>query len=359
METKRREITIDKYYLPPEVWTLVLARLPVRTLLRMRCVCKSWLCIIDDPNFASWHLSLFNTTLKRPRYLTLESERRLSTEKPTQQLHIRHFNVNKKRKFRKSATIPIPGKFQVIGCARGLMLIERPRSHQLELWNSSTRNSFVIPTPPSQRPIDGWQFAFGFAPSSGNTDCDRDVKVVAIPYRWDPLLGSVKTLAIYSLQSRSWRTKQMNMDLESCKLYMKWKPLFHGGALHWLAGHDGHYLGWTLAQLCPTHLCSFHLGSEEFELVELPNFEEDYPGEVARRFSCLLGESLAIFGITESRRCIWVMQKDGDRVSWTTKWYSSDPTPLKDQELDYVFWSYEYKACEPLRGELVVAQEIR
>ena len=82
---------------------------------------------------------------------------------------------------------------------------------------------------------------------------------------------------------------------------------------------------------------SFHLGSENFQLVALPNFEDnDYLGGEVHRFSFLLGESMAIFGLSPSRRCVWVMQEDGERVSWKTKWYKADyPAPLSDKPIFY------------------------
>ena len=96
----------------------------------------------------------------------------------------------------------------MIGCTKGLMLIERARPRQLELWNPSTRSSLVIPTPSLPRRYCDWRFAFGFDPSSASHR-DPDVKVVAIPLKYDEdlYLISVDTLAIYSLQSRSWRKK--------------------------------------------------------------------------------------------------------------------------------------------------------
>ncbi|KAL9263392.1 hypothetical protein AKJ16_DCAP19385 [Drosera capensis] len=40
-------------YLPPEILFFnILARLPVKSLLRFRCVCKAWLDTIESPDFA-------------------------------------------------------------------------------------------------------------------------------------------------------------------------------------------------------------------------------------------------------------------------------------------------------------------
>ncbi|CAI9116580.1 OLC1v1017766C1 [Oldenlandia corymbosa var. corymbosa] len=41
--------------IPHTVILNILKKLPVKSLLRFRCVCKSWRCIIDDPSFIDMH----------------------------------------------------------------------------------------------------------------------------------------------------------------------------------------------------------------------------------------------------------------------------------------------------------------
>ncbi|VFQ71757.1 unnamed protein product [Cuscuta campestris] len=43
-------------YLPPEVITLILIRLPVKSAVKCTAVCKSWYTLIKDPSFISTHL---------------------------------------------------------------------------------------------------------------------------------------------------------------------------------------------------------------------------------------------------------------------------------------------------------------
>ena len=49
-----------KHDLPDETVLEILARLPVKSLLRFRCVCKTWDSFITNPNFISTHLLCYN-----------------------------------------------------------------------------------------------------------------------------------------------------------------------------------------------------------------------------------------------------------------------------------------------------------
>ena len=51
-----------KTHLPHDVVLNILARLPVKSLLRFRCVCKLWDSSITSPNFISTHLSIVNNS---------------------------------------------------------------------------------------------------------------------------------------------------------------------------------------------------------------------------------------------------------------------------------------------------------
>lgn len=46
--------------LPDEIIADVLSRLPVKSLMRFRCVCKSWRTLISNPQFIKMHLNRVN-----------------------------------------------------------------------------------------------------------------------------------------------------------------------------------------------------------------------------------------------------------------------------------------------------------
>ncbi|AES77989.2 F-box and associated interaction domain protein [Medicago truncatula] len=57
--------------LPDEVMAEILSRLPVRSLMQIKCVCKSWNTIISDPKFIKMHL---NRSARNPNFSVVSYE---------------------------------------------------------------------------------------------------------------------------------------------------------------------------------------------------------------------------------------------------------------------------------------------
>ncbi|RHN59202.1 putative F-box domain-containing protein [Medicago truncatula] len=53
MEKKKKTL-----YLPRELIIQILMWLPVKSLIRFKCVCKLWFSLISDPHFANSHFQL-------------------------------------------------------------------------------------------------------------------------------------------------------------------------------------------------------------------------------------------------------------------------------------------------------------
>ncbi|XP_058759188.1 F-box/kelch-repeat protein At3g06240-like [Vicia villosa] len=59
-------------YLPHELIIQILLRLPVKSLIRFKCVCKLWLTLVSDPHFAISHFQL-NSATPNPRILIIST----------------------------------------------------------------------------------------------------------------------------------------------------------------------------------------------------------------------------------------------------------------------------------------------
>ncbi|KAK9007051.1 hypothetical protein V6N11_019379 [Hibiscus sabdariffa] len=134
-------------YMPVEVIVEILKRLPVKSLVRCRSVCKSWNTLISHPSFISVHLqaSLSNNT----SFLLLGC---LKKEGLEYSLH--HDNDG----FGKFKQLPFPPPFgcvsdsQVVGSCNGVICVhlypyDDDEEFRFVLWNPSIQKYIFLPQP--------------------------------------------------------------------------------------------------------------------------------------------------------------------------------------------------------------------
>ncbi|XP_074265440.1 F-box/kelch-repeat protein At3g06240-like [Silene latifolia] len=301
-------------YLPPEVWAHILSNLPAKTLLRIRCVCKSWCFIIDDPDFAHMHFqhSQINYGHNNKLLVDLESMGKFGDQGCL--LTVR--DAQTLAKIDQICEIH-SDKYRILGSCNGLLLVKRSgftyNREPLRLWNPSIRKSLILPTCPL-RPylFDGLScYLFGFAPRSKNYN--------VVAFELDDSLGKGNEkmyFSVYILSNQQWtvknalNTSNLNTNNTYGLFYYLSTAVFFRGAAYWLGNNDKR----TQAL---THLASFDFDQENITILELP-FSWD---ENTYRFLFLLGESLAIFSISKASSSIWVLQQDNEKEPWTL-WFS-------------------------------------
>ncbi|XVF82988.1 hypothetical protein PTKIN_Ptkin16aG0096700 [Pterospermum kingtungense] len=183
--------------LPFEIETEILSRLPVKSLLRFKCVQKSWCNLIEDPNFITMHLNLFgksNTSLFYGRY---------GSDKYYQRYHTDNDNIVGRGRYEilKSSTKRLfrGSELYIVGSCNGLVCL---RNHcivgcRIHIWNPSTRKILELPECDSGE-VAGKSFQVYFLDIGF---CPRlyDYKVVMIiccedGYDWRPLGVQVYSL---------------------------------------------------------------------------------------------------------------------------------------------------------------------
>ncbi|CAJ1941296.1 unnamed protein product [Sphenostylis stenocarpa] len=119
--------------LPLELITQILLRLPVKSLVRFKSVCKSWLTLISDPHFTKMHFELAAAPAQR---LMLISGRALAPKVLSLDMNASLNNYSAYVELKVSCAA-FPSTFvRIGGSCRGFLLLDCFR--HLCLWNPST-----------------------------------------------------------------------------------------------------------------------------------------------------------------------------------------------------------------------------
>lgn len=319
-------------FLPPELWTEILVRLPVRALLTLKCVSKTFLSLIQNPNFAYLHFSRFNNP--NPNSDSNDSDLLLFNRATDSEYEVCRGNTSTKTL---EFQIPANKYDRVMGYVDGLFWLHRFHSADAILCNPSIRKSLSIPLPLTLKggPTD---VGFGYDPVSE----DYKAVVVVLPI---PIRTRIALVEVYSLKLGSWRSFQVDhipfvIDLR--------RNVYANGAIHWLAQN-------RLPEF--SHLVSFDLGTEVFSYRQLPeeNVEKDKdePFEANVKLPVLFRGSFAVLYISRCHICVWVMTENDWNKECTIQ---SSSEFFQYLSVDCHGYCNNAVFCEKT-GELVIAKD--
>lgn len=188
-------------YLPLDLCSDILSRLPVKSLLRLRCVSKSWRSLIDDPQFCFLHSTAFKNNSHETHLLILQTNER-------------SFSLSSlivcRQTLEKTKWIPtlagmdtdIDERWRYEFTVDGLVLLVN-RNHEAMLWNPSIRRCRRIPRFGGLNSY--CDVGLGFDPVT------KDYKYVKRFFR-----NSRQRVAIYSVRTNSWKTWRATGDCCWC-----------------------------------------------------------------------------------------------------------------------------------------------
>ncbi|XP_023748047.1 F-box protein At3g07870 [Lactuca sativa] len=284
--------------LPVAVMVDILSRLPVKTIIHCKCVCKQWQnIVVFDSYFADLQLSRSSP----PCLMIYYKPGPLKWVEVEEGLYynLHHHPVM-------SLDINIAPMTLLVGSVRGLVCLWQVNKNvdNTYICNPMTREYMILPRPQYYREgTTNIVYCFGVS------SLTREYKVIRIFQRGiirlpdSTVTYSLSEAEVYTLGTGQWRSL--------------------GHVPYWLNGsHTGPFLNghahWIIRyQVLPEKICAFDFDKETFELFPSP------PSEVihARQKNYfqkldLLKGCLCLCATSNSKFTVWVMKEYGIKNSW-------------------------------------------
>ncbi|KAM7497630.1 hypothetical protein LguiA_022044 [Lonicera macranthoides] len=314
-------------YFPTEIIVNILSWLPPRSLLRFRCVCKSWCSLISSPNFIDIHTHQLDASWNHnSRLLAMRWTGRatcgskvypLDFDSEILSVDVESVGID--------CPFPIPAQCCCTSC-KGLFLISC--SVFRGLWNPSIRRKLVL-----GESLFGFDVKRSYFSALGFNPKTNDYKVVNIGSERMGDGSHCSEVRVYSVKEGSWR--RISAPAPACDIVRTMSSnVVINGSLYWIANHgvsrtsdfraiSPRNLFDTVDDIAINSIMVFDTVEEVFRMIMLP---KSLASAVTPNLRLMvIGGSLSVIQCEKFLilRSIWVMKKDGDVESWSEK-YSFD-----------------------------------
>ncbi|CAI9091887.1 OLC1v1026995C5 [Oldenlandia corymbosa var. corymbosa] len=330
--------------LPQELAVDIISRLPIKSLIQSRFVCKFWQNLSYDPHLVSLHLS--KVLSSNFHYFIFHCDVPIKN----QLYFVEFFNekdddgstkLEKVRKFDTPFSSSMP-EFNVIGSCNGILCLENSLFEEgLYLYNPFTQDYSELPKSTVYQ--DQFvMYGFGFHPVTNEHKLVRiayypttfDVNIVA-PSRRFALSRDMKSdVQIFTLGSNRWRS----IGRAPFVFQKGSNPVLLNGRLHWTTCYGVHH-GRPANRL----IVSFDLADETFR--EVPGPELNHRISRLNYHLAVLGEYLCVavpLHRVPGTLDLWIMREYNRKESWVKEITVGGYTPtLRTQEIQrsYGIWS--------------------
>ncbi|KAK9933554.1 hypothetical protein M0R45_020747 [Rubus argutus] len=281
--------------LPEALVMDILLRLSIKDLGNCRCVCKDWLHMISDPQFAHLH------RLASPICILIGTSPPVKQQRKLDLIHTEKCAGSRMRiarmRFAPQNCLPCPvSKMNLINSCNGLLCLTGSRDGSLYVCNPILGQYITIPSPDNQRMYFANFVALGF---NAGTNEYKVVQTSCRDYRCsDP------EAKIYTIGTGVWRS--IGKPPRGCGA-IPFNSVLHG-ALHWIPFYFN----------CPQVIESFDFEREEFRQLLPPASLQEFKHYDGLRLGVLKGcLFLCVFGGDDRKADMWVMKDYGVQESWT------------------------------------------
>ncbi|KAF9596852.1 hypothetical protein IFM89_013900 [Coptis chinensis] len=296
---KKSEIDIWHASFPEEIIIEILARLPVKSLLQCKCLCKYLLKLITSPYFVQLQLDRANENNSRIILATVSNK---------------HYSLSSLDYYNQTSSsmanrykLSLPCELLIVGSCNGLVCLSDYKTIVV-ICNPATLDYISVPFDLiKKRPAycNQW-FGIGF----GHDPHSDKYKVVRV----DMYFSSANTgdpgdcdLHVYTLGTKQWRRIEI-----PCHLAQSFSIPYLNGALHWLRLTDQSRWDHNPQITDDKSIMAFDIRSEKFE--EVPKFSSHR--QTNERLGVLQG-CLSCTKYYGEYADIWLMKQYGVKESWT------------------------------------------
>ncbi|GAU43839.1 hypothetical protein TSUD_174570 [Trifolium subterraneum] len=302
--------------------------LPVKSVLRFKCLNNSCNTLISDPSFVKLHLkrsTTRNTLLTINTQHIWESDHEKSDYEHYHRSHYSKFEVDyclvpisiSQLIEKPSFTLSVDPYYQwrdnswsdIVGFCNGLICFTGSvyGEQWLRLWNPATK----------KKSEKMWVFSQynGSGNSSFSFGCDNlndTYKLVGFDYSYDRLTNDVRIL---SLGDNVWRNIE-SFPVIPFRLSYEENDVYFSGSLNWLAIHNDFLYSYKNITVEQFVIVSLDLGTETYNQYRLPSGFDEVPREEPT-IGVLDGCLCFSYSYRETDFVIWKMNEFGVEDSWT------------------------------------------
>ncbi|KAI4352559.1 hypothetical protein L6164_006796 [Bauhinia variegata] len=311
---------IQPRYIISDLLEDIFKRLPFKSLMRFKCVSRSFGALIKNPRFELKQLSHYKQTNKDSINILLKYNNLASSQ--TRLVHLsdgagrdRSLSVTEVDLPQKTCSSPYPYEFSLVGHCNGILCLCCPSNRCLcgsvILYNPTIGESKVVPRSSSSN-YDESQYSrrvkFGFGHDLKTNDLLVIMVSTFLLLKAEDFPGKIKhytSFEEYSLRTNSWREMKKYSELFFINRF--W--VYHKGVYYWTSDYSFSSRKEIIVR--------FECQRETLRLVPMPSNEE-----LSSHTQTCLGvvhDSLALVcsNNAKSHFSVWVMNSSTGKDLWT------------------------------------------